>query len=635
MPPNENKLNAPERTLELDNYIDKLCDVFEQQWRSGIQPDLLTYLERVTLEQRPLLFSELLPLDWEFRMRGGNYFFLDTYLPLFPEFAAEIEQLDLQRRLLETVGITGASTLGDSAFQGARIGHFQLEERLGAGAVGEVWKAKDLLLERSVTIKFPRKARLSESEAKRFQKEGQAAAQLQHVGIVAVHEVGRQDALSYIVSDYIEGQDLRHWLMKQRPTTRQAAEICAELAEALHHAHQRSVIHRDLKPANVIVDKQGLPHITDFGLAKWDAEDSELTLEGDLLGTPAYMSPEQARGEAATSDHRSDIYSLGVLLYELLTGRCPFVGDHASVLNRVIYEQPQQPRAIVPSVPRDIETICLKALEKNPSRRYPSSQEMAVDLRRFLRGEAIIARRVGLLERTVRWMRKRPAVVVAGTMGIIAIAAVVGMLIVVQQEYEVQGYRTVLLRSEPPGTKVTFVPLSDQNGKPLLDKIVRAAGRTPLNTELEPGTYLTVVVLDDERFHEVLRRVPAMGQSLAGAFDHSRWTIDERGTAILPMVTIPAANVPHGMALIDAMTIDSKNNNAESEIAGSTPSFYLDPAEVPLREFRRVSRGMVPTDSRSPQPMSDEWPVSVNYDEVLRIAEKIGKSLPWGQLTRL
>lgn len=290
-----------------------------------------------------------------------------------------------------------------------RLGRFELESELGVGSFGYVFRARDTQLDRTVALKIQRAGCFaSDEEIERFLREARSVAQLKHPGIVAIHDTVRtEDEVCYLVTEYVEGESLESRLQSGRLDNREVARLVAEIADALQYAHDHGVVHRDVKPSNILVDNDDHPHVMDFGLAKRDVGET-MTSEGRIMGTPAYMSPEQASGLSHQVDARSDIFSLGVVLYEMLTGERPFQGNRRMLLLQVMQDEPRPLRQLEGTLPRDLETICLKALAKSPARRYQSSAEVADDLRHFLRGEPIKARRMGYSERLWRWCRRYP-----------------------------------------------------------------------------------------------------------------------------------------------------------------------------------------------------------------------------------
>ncbi len=303
------------------------------------------------------------------------------------------------------------------------LGHYELLERVGQGGMGIVYRARQVSLDRIVAVKVL--STLSSKEyVHRFRTEAVAAGSLQHPNIVAIHEVGLWEGHHYLVMDYVAGPTFADLTRDGPLHATRAARYVRVIAEAIHFAHERGILHRDLKPSNVLLDAHDQPRVTDFGLAK-RLTDSQLTLTGQVLGSPSYMPPEQASGHRGRVGRSSDVYGLGALLFHLLTGRPPFVSETLpDTLRQVLDEEPLSPRLLNPAVPVDLETICLKCMEKDPERRYATAQALAEELGRFLRDEPVLARPVSPTGKVWRWCRRNPRLAALS-------AAVLGLLLVV------------------------------------------------------------------------------------------------------------------------------------------------------------------------------------------------------------
>lgn len=322
------------------------------------------------------------------------------------------------------------------------FGDYELLEEIARGGMGVVYKARQISLNRIVAVKMILAGQFAGKDAtERFKTEAEAAAHLRHPGIVGVHEVGKHEGFHYFSMDYIEGTNLTEVARTRPVSPRQAAEWVKAIAEAIHYAHEQGILHRDIKPSNILIDFLNVPHVTDFGLAKQVQAHSEITVSGEVLGSPNFMPPEQAGVRRGEVSRASDVYSLGAVLFHLLAGRPPFVGQTiAETVDQVIHQDAMRPRLLNPAAPLDLETICLKCLEKEPRRRYQSGQELADELGRFLGDEPILARPAGAKERAWRWCRRKPVIAALATslvlMFLLGLAGVLTQLRRVQAKSE-------------------------------------------------------------------------------------------------------------------------------------------------------------------------------------------------------
>lgn len=311
------------------------------------------------------------------------------------------------------------------------LGDYEILGEIGRGGTSVVYRARQRRLNRIVALKTLHGSAVSSRDAfERLQTEAQAVARLDHPHIVPLYEVGRHAGTYFLALRYFEHGSLAHALKERRFRPAEAVRLLATAARAVHHAHSRGVLHRDIKPSNLLLDEHGAPHIADFGLAKLADSESSLTLSTSVLGTPAYMAPEQAAGNAKAAGTPADIYALGAVLFELLTGRPPFLGRSAlEVLRLVADSEPPRPTSLVPDLDRDLEAVCLRCLEKDPSRRYDSAAALAEDLERWLRSEPLSVRPLSPSARVLKWVRRRPAVAaLTGGCALLFVFGVAGVL---------------------------------------------------------------------------------------------------------------------------------------------------------------------------------------------------------------
>src|SRR6478609_5532752 len=306
------------------------------------------------------------------------------------------------------------------------LGDYELLEEVGRGGQGVVFRARQKSLNRTVALKVISLGQwASTADLKRFRREAEAAASLDHPSIVPIYEVGEREGACYFSMKFIEGGQLDEVVKRAPMSIRQAAELIAKVARTVHHAHEHGILHRDIKPGNILLDAKGEPNLTDFGLARLVETESTVTRTVEVLGTPSYMAPEQAAGNNIKLTRGTDVYGLGAVLYQLLTGHPPFAGGTTYETIKLLLEsEARAPRLWNPKVDRDVSTICLKCLEKDPQRRYPSALAVAEDLERWLKHEPILARRTGVLARSKKWLQRNQTAAAVAALSLALIAAV-------------------------------------------------------------------------------------------------------------------------------------------------------------------------------------------------------------------
>lgn len=464
------------------DFINEQCWLLEEARRSGRDVSIASLLNGCPAALRQRLLTELLAVDVEYQLREGRSPIAAEYGSLSDDVAPLLAKVLRRARLRladDQATVTLAGIASPPLGLPEPLGSYRFLSLLGRGGYGNVWRACDERVGRDVAIKLPHRSSLTPQERERLHREARAAAQLDHPGIVPLIEADEIDGRVFLVSKLVPGISLRDWLESNDPSDQQAAAFGQQIAAALAHAHECKIIHRDVKPGNVLVDAAERLHLTDFGLAKWLDDDSSVTQSATVVGTPAYLAPEQADGRSREADERTDVYGLGVVLYELLTGAAPFRGDTRAILHQVCHVEPERPTVLDPRISRDLETVALKCVEKTPEQRYQTATEVADELARFLDGRPIKARPVGYAGRARRWSNRNRALTAALATSLVSVlvglATTVYYAVEAQQQANIATSQANLARAEQLRAEEAVV---------LATKRLAAQQRTTANLQL-------------------------------------------------------------------------------------------------------------------------------------------------------
>lgn len=498
------------------------------------------------------------------------------------------------------------------ATHGQTIGHFVIQEVLGEGSFGTVYKAHDPELNRLVAIKIPRAGRISPKTSKLFLREAQSAARVTHSNVVAVYEVGRHQDQYYIASEFIDGISLSEYLKDRSLPVKDTVELLIKVLRGVDAFHKEGIVHRDLKPANILLDSDSQPHITDFGLARHESENAiTVTQNGDIFGTPVYMPPEQARGDVHQIDQRSDVYAVGVILYQLLTGKKPFKASSSrTLLYSIQNDTPAKPRAVDKRIPRELEIICQKAMEKDSAARYQSAAAMADDLQRWLDGHPILAKPASVSKRIVKWVARHKALSAAISVAVCSL--VVAVVASLNSRPQIPDNMTaVVIETNPPADWIRFVRYDDLKRRPHENQF-EARTQPEEIVYLQPGFYKVIAANNEGAFHEVWRTVPELNDAPAISdvaktstnFPHFQSWSKPDGSVVLPSIQLfRERDIEDPLVLLAGGSFEMGYHNKPGDIAPKhqqvVSDFHVGIHEVSYGRFQKMMTSHRPSHDAS------------------------------------
>lgn len=601
----------------LDPESSSICERFEELLKSGVDCRIEEFLDETQVPDPSTLLSRLVRIELRHRMKKGERPLLDEYYRRFPDNVDTIRPLTrFIDRLFRELGLANAER---------QVRHYALKQEIGIGGFGLVWEARDEKLNRRVAIKQIDRSAIERHDFDAALREAQIAAQLTHPHIVQTYDYFEEEDGLYLVTQLVDGTDLKQKLQSdQQPTLAQITKYSRQIAEALEYAHGKSVIHRDVKPSNILIDENDDALLCDFGVAHWGGTKDTLSGKNaeNIIGTAAYIPPEQAQGRDAVP--ASDIYSLGIVLYEGMTGRLPFHGSAREHAFAHLTLAVVPPRKISEDIPKDLETICLRCVQKVAAQRYPSAAALATDLSLFEAGEPIHARPITRLQRAWRWIRQRPAVSTS-VAGMTLCFAILPMLVTVPAP---NGKTQVTVQTNPEGAEVLIFPVDPQTGL-MQESTPLHVKAAPGSLALAPGQYW-VQAIKQGVITEFLRTVPEDVNELATAWNYRKWEPTGANSMSWPAARLREKPRLEGMVYIPGATdfpvrkIQTKDGDV-SVIRKRFNPFYIATTERKVRDF--VDRtGRLPLHQQTPDKL--DAPLSARYDQALSWAEVHGARLP-------
>ncbi|HCS50515.1 serine/threonine-protein kinase [Rubinisphaera sp.] len=622
--------NSEDNTiLENDGSApEQICDLFESELRSGNRPEIEQFLLSTKIPERTTLLTRLVMIELRHRLLNGETPDLDEYYRRFPHDAKIIEKLSpYYRRIVEEIQQATSQTIIPPIPQGI-LGRYQLFGVLGSGSFGQVWHAWDPILKRSVAIKYFDPAKIRDQKIDYARHEAEIAAQLSHPNIVKTYDVVQDETGLYLILEYIDGFDLKTSLKNGQLGISQVIEICKTLAEALHYAHEQDVIHRDIKPSNILIDLRGTPHITDFGIATWVNAEATLTADKQVIGTATHMAPEQAQGKKVTPE--SDVYSLGLILYEMLTGELPFKGSVRELLFAHQFRDPKSPRSFDSKISRDLETVCLKALQKKRRDRYLSALEFAEDLQRCLKGVPVKARRVTRYEKFWRWIKQNPNL--GATYGVtgVALAIACAMPVYFNQTVE-DGTFQVQISTNPELGNCNLIahridPLTGYPDKNETTSYL-PQGRNPYRFQLKPGPYI-IYAKSDQIFTEAQRFLPEQINTMPYSGSFLSFKQIEVDTIKWKPIFVSENLCADEMILIPGtkqFEFGIEGNQETPLHTHSVNSFYIQAEEYSIGDFRKITTS---TPDYQKSETNQDTPLVATFSQAIGFAQESGGRLP-------